>query len=428
MRRLLWKELRERSGWLALWIVVSVVVTATAGRHILTGMSGSSLWALAPPLFGLLAGLGAYGSELQGERAAFVYSRGVSWKLLLLAKLLPGLAAMLLATGISLAAAGLAAPSIYHPFFTLHDMLQGAGIFALINGVAFLAGFAFSIVLPGLTGAIVAFLGYAGLVAVFANVSDTTRPLIVILATCIAPAAAAILTARFGLTLGLRDRLRRFVLIVVSILLISLLDFAPPIQRLAGRIFAATPYTVTQVSPDGRLAYINANSSAKRQYVIHLASGKQFPVPDIFYRSDTTGDPHRGNSRGPYWINESCLLYTLFAHDGHDGSDNFFWWDGRTMRLTRLVLQDDRARQIEEYYPSPDGRHLLLRRRESLTIFTLRTGARQEIALTRAETPRKHSGSRQREGFVLRECWWQANDLIGYVDPFTRQRVLVTVQ
>ena len=166
MIRFFWKELHERWIWLTLWLLA---VVAAAWLDKGQGFNGepfvyNTSWTMVPMGVALLAGLGAYGSELTGERATFLYSRPISWKQLLLVKVLLGLAVALLATTLGALAMRFTIPVEYLPFATPGKLALSSVEFAGITSIAYLVGLGCSIALPGLAGSILTLLiGFGGL-------------------------------------------------------------------------------------------------------------------------------------------------------------------------------------------------------------------------------------------------------------------------
>lgn len=131
MKRLLWKEWHERALWLTLWVLAVVVTTALGKGQSICGYSDMmSIWSAYALTFPFLAGLSAYGSELKGERVYFLYSRALSWKQVLAAKIIPGIVVALLAPLLGVLAVLLFIPAQYHPFMTPTNLLNATKHFA----------------------------------------------------------------------------------------------------------------------------------------------------------------------------------------------------------------------------------------------------------------------------------------------------------
>lgn len=154
MAQLLWKEYREKRLWLLLvaGAVVFVVLMKSAYTFIGDWNPGRSLWDLLPCVLAILMGLSACSSELAGETASFLYSRPVSWKKLLLAKLAVGIGILAAAAIIGAIVYRVTCPAAYVRYATLGSLAQGVGEALLLTGLPYLVGFAMSVVLPGLLG------------------------------------------------------------------------------------------------------------------------------------------------------------------------------------------------------------------------------------------------------------------------------------
>ena len=164
MRRLLWKEWQERRLWMALWVLIGVVTTVLGkGQRITNTYDIDMSWIMLTTAAAMLAGLGGYGSELHGERATFLYSRAITWKQILTAKLLLGVFNVVVSVIINAITGQLLLPVEYHPLVTPHSLVIGALIMAGFTGAVYLIGLACSTVLPGLAGSLLVLIGWFAL-------------------------------------------------------------------------------------------------------------------------------------------------------------------------------------------------------------------------------------------------------------------------
>jgi len=402
MKQLLWKEWQERRIWLLLWAVAEVGVGVFAHTQSPFGSfePNGSTWILLPGALALLAGLGAYGSELAGGRAAFLYTRALSWKQVLLAKLLPGVAVLVGAPFISACILRLSAHAPYTHFMTPVNLLSGALWMMSFTGMAFFAGFGCSIVLSGLAGSILVLFGFFGAVflgsTLLAKVSG--YPSEVFLGYIVTPLLAVVVLARFGITLSPGARLRRFALaVLIPLIIISSAGFLPALRknnRLAERIVS-----VQIVSPSGESAFARRWYDAWKGYWFDLRNKRLLPLPE--------------NQFFLAWASNECLITQTIDPVTGKISDGCLltWLDHGQLRSHRFESGGTR-----HPYASPDGQKVLLLTGKDFCVFDLRTGTTQRFPVT---WPNNSKASK--EGA---DCWWQSNDVIGYTDPTTGQPVL----
>ena len=425
MRRLFWKEWRERGLWFGLWILAVVVLAlirqgqdSCGDLSYFPAMPPCTMW---PAGLALLAGLFGYGSELKGGRVTFLYSRAQLWKSLLFVKIASGVLVTVLAVVLGALASRLTAPIAYLPQMTPAHLAQGAASMALITGCAYLLGLGCSIVLPGLAGGIVTLLLCFGLTLALQAILlktlehnwDTGVSYIPIGTGIGAPLLALVILARFGLTLSWQSRLLRFLLTagvaMVCGLAISLL---PPARHLLARL-APSPNVINTfcISPDGRAAFILDTVRGMQQpQWWQLDTGRHVELPTSGYINCTSAR----------WITVDDVLYTNFDVTGK----NIFYLahqDHGQVHDTPLAL-DSEYMDVAHAYPSPDGTRVLLPDIDKLALVNLQTAAVWQYAIDRKEE------QQFRHYHLDTVCWWQDNHTIGYDDPKTGKRMLVKVE
>jgi len=415
MTRLLWKEWHERWLWLALWTAAMVITAAL-------GISQSGLGAepadgfLLPLAFALIAGLGGYGSELKGERATFLYSRNVSWKALLLAKLLPGLATAVIAPALGALAILAFIPPEYHRLLTPGSLAAGAAAMAGLSGAGFLLGLGCSIILPGLAGSmLVMLMGYAAAFfygyLLYEAIGISSSELSLLPAFLLTLPIAMVIIARFGITLSNGDRLRRFLLVLLGVFLIGMaIDLSPPFRAFAHSQTHDKTYITSSVSPSGRYAIITESTEGKNAaFFVDLRRGKRYPATSA--GADTAS-----------WLNDNYLCIESRSGQLQGTLKVIRYAEGelRTLTFNGVDIYSTR------YLLSPDARRLLLAKWDDLTVCNLETGAQQTLLHIPRKPRTLHRGKTERTT-SLADYWWQSKDVIGYLDPFTKKRVLVTV-
>ncbi|MHB9107866.1 MAG: ABC transporter permease [Armatimonadota bacterium] len=423
MRRLLWKEWQERGWWLLLWLLGMVVISALGLGFTPISVSATSVWATLMPLLAVLSGLAGFGSELKGERALFLFSRAVSWKQVLAAKVLFGVIAALVISIISTAASALCCPEIYRSFITPASLGGELLVLAAITGIPYLIGLACSIVLPGLAGSVLVLLAGFGLFAgaIYVN-SELHQQSTVFLqwALLLVPVTLTVVIARFGLTLSLRERITRAAVIMVGLVAVPLLlDISPLGNALQKRRFPNHPYSAVSVSPSGQYQYLQighyniGGTPGKNRYDHRwVAGGRRFDLPypqddDCYWRRWLDGDllvvrTNMGKVR------PGTLSVTRWAESGPQTVS--------LRDLTQSYLRDETPMLV-----SPDRRRLLIVRGAYFQLF--------DLAANTAVIYNTHAGALVDDpdntpAPVLPDlqAWWDSDTVIGYQKPERGER------
>ncbi len=314
MRRLLTKELKEKRMWIALLLVVLCAGTFLGLYALLfAGWVGWRMWeeqAMMPFVFlGLIAGLAAYSSELSRGRADFLMSRPVSWKKLLAAKVIAAIIGIVAAAALAGLAYWLALPSEFRAAVPLTRIGAGVVFLTVYCSIGYFVGMVFSNVLPGVFGSalVLALVYFCGMSTVMSFDIHKSKTLFWPgLAWVLAPIAATLVIARFGMTLQPMERLRRYglaCLIVVAIIAplgffiswpqelndsygdsrwVSSQTWEDIQRRFANRVFPSDQlepmfeqyFYDCRVSPDGSYAVYRQSSPENGMMIVNLATGK----------------------------------------------------------------------------------------------------------------------------------------------------------
>jgi len=420
MRRLFWKEWRERWGWLCFCALAVIATPLITQGHCYLALEWAvqTPWTFMPLLAALLAGLSGYGSELQGERAAFLYSRAVTWKQLLGAKILLGCACIVAATVVAAIVCRYTIHPAYLPFFMPRDVILGGSIWGGITMGCYLIGMGLSIAWPGLWGGILAgllFIAMCVLPLYWFSQEDYGGPFFVFsgMAT---PLVAGVILARFGITLTAGARFRRFLLLIVLLLTGTLIvTLTPPGSRMARRVCEPLfSHSYMVVNPTGAYdcAMVGSIVAPRNQmYMVEMSSGRQLPVP-----VDTAQSP-----QSPIWINADHLLMTGGTGAERDGTYLIQVANGtvQTYRLQDSELQD-LGLLCTRIVRSPDGKRIIICDSQSLRVLNIQTRRMQVIDRVQQDPDRYNS--------PFSECWWQSNAAVGYLDPVTEERIIVAVE
>ncbi|MDO8586028.1 MAG: hypothetical protein Q7T82_03215 [Armatimonadota bacterium] len=396
MRRLLWKEFREKWLWFPA-LTLSLVGPTAFGKSLMFFGDEPSPWFAASMGVALLLGAASHSREIAGEAASFLRSRPISWKKATLAKIPISLVTIVTASFIAAVVFRLRCPSDYVALVTAGQLWRGACFTVLTLGCTYLAGFVCSIALPGVLGGVLTFLAVAipaalqGMIyeASFKNTTVAWSAYAWVLGAVI----ACLAIVRFGLTLPLKQRIKRFAAVLAAIVAIGVvLDFASPHKP---NLVILPGFAALSLSPDGNYALAEVTGVRFFQprmiehVIVSTTTGERgrFRLPPDYYAED------------PRWTSNS-VLYAVRQNR---------LWVARLADGKVIVRSLKLGGHSKEYYVqggdlvSPAGRFLALYRNFpshswQIEIFDME-GVRQVGRYYEAYVP-----------------WWQSNTEIGYVD------------
>jgi ABC-type transport system involved in multi-copper enzyme maturation permease subunit len=279
MRRLLWKELRERWIWLVPLSATTAGIVAIGDPYFFRA-GFDTQWSFLSVLTALIFGTTAYSSELAAGVADFSRSRPTSWWKLLLAKIIIAAAILLVTAVLAAIVFRLACPAQYVQFAGFAELARGVGRALLVMGIPCLLGFVCSTVLPGGFALLVYFIVVVSclLEVLVYNVFDLhIKSVFSFFFRFAGAAVATVLIARFGLTLAGTQRLTRFLAIVgVSALIGVPLNLTVKFDPFPGKR-AVNSYSI---SADGRYAAVETIRPATgyHSYLVRLSDGKRAPT------------------------------------------------------------------------------------------------------------------------------------------------------
>lgn len=311
MKSLLWKEFREKRLWLPA-ILLSIIgpVLLGQGYTFYGPLQVMQYGWIAPSLLVVLfLGFATYSSELSAGTTDLLGSRPVSWKKILTAKLVLGL--VLIVPTVLLAAAlyRLTCPEAYIRYATPAILGERAGLSMAALFVFYLIGLSCSVVLPGMVGALMVFLAVSiaqGAHLMLMNSGQTESllkeiPLFSIISWWIGIIVAAMLILRFGITLSLSSRAKKFAVIALAVVpFVAAVDFLPQVR--AKRENPHVP-PVISLSGSGQYALVNELSVPARSkdfhgvYFVRLSDMKKVRTS---FSTDIDG--------WPYWIGDDAYL------------------------------------------------------------------------------------------------------------------------
>lgn len=400
MIRLLWKEAREKRPWL-LPLAASTAVPMAFGKGlVLAGdWDAFSSWALLSMLAALLLGASSFSSELAGRTADFAFSRPISWKKLVLAKVMVGLGLIILTTILATFTFAAFKPAAYVRFASAPDLTAGAMRVALVLGVAYLIGLAGSTVLPGTVGSLLVVM-IVWLSVIFDQMLAEMFHQDLLwgsgwsfFARIAGAAAGTILLARFGLTLPTSRRMARYLLVLCIASVVGLpLDFVmnPHYEPLPGRSVSAA----INLSPDGRRAVVRVRrvfpirrTARVSCYFLRYPSFTTAKIPLDWCDLLDVGSQ-------PMWARQEALVGVAW---------DYLW----ILRMDRkggshggLIAMNE----PDEVCPSPDGRWVMAANY---------TDTGSNLSFIDIQKARLLKGVKvQRAG----NYWWQSDSEVGYTD------------
>lgn len=394
MKKLLWKELREKWIWLTP-LSASVIVPILFGdRYYFLG-DVQTPWQMLSFCTALVFGASAYSSELAGGTADFVYSRPVSWKKLLAAKLIVSVEILLMTTIMAACIYRSVCPEQYIRFAGLSHMAKGVGIATLSMGAGYLLGFLCSVVLPGMFGGllvlIVVLISGALEFMIYDQLKVNPASLWSIYFRFIGSAVATLLIARFGLTLPTNRRVMKyfgivFVFVLISMPLNFILKYDPFGDNGPSRIYRMSDngqYVVMENIEDG--------SKLPPFYLVRIKDGKKLCISSISYMSRTA------------WYNGN--LATIARTDLRAGkSENILWMgcmdESGHLRHTNLLLGRSTRSDI---IPSSSGKHIML---------NVHSCDGHRLIFADLENLRPLSTTIS----GVKKYWWQTDTEVGYLD------------
>lgn len=152
MISLIWKEAREKLLWATALCLISMFSAWTCGYTFYGAPWPEMLsWSLGPILMAFLMGASGFASELTSRRAVFLLTRPVTWRSILISKIIIGACAILAASVLAAIAYRLTCPPSYTGLVTTSGLAEGIWLAVIFTGFSFLTGFASSSVFAGTT-------------------------------------------------------------------------------------------------------------------------------------------------------------------------------------------------------------------------------------------------------------------------------------
>ncbi len=397
MRRLIWKELRERR-LLLLALVASTSGLLVFGNYHVMLNDIDSAWILLSIFAALCLGAGTYSSELAGGTADFVRSRPISWKRMLAAKLTVGLGFVLVATVLMALVFRIVCPAQYMRFANPVDLAPSMALAFFIMGAAYLLGFVCSVVLPSMMGgvAIVVLVLFSCLLEGMWYQAFDYHPQAIwsFYLRFVGTAVAAVLISRFGLTLPTGWRMAHFCAIVLVFTIVGVpMDFTVP-DPLSHR----SQDIGWSLSPTGDYAVFTrqgtvdpAGKSQIRTYFLRVADGR---------KAELDGVNSLISESGVYWYKDIVAAsdYGGLIRVGRMGSS------GRLRQVSIRAHWDQGS--MPPIRQSPAGRYLVL----------AQLGSKAAPAPATIVDLDKMRGLHLTLGPDVLEYWWQSDTEIGYMD------------
>lgn len=421
MKSLLWKEWHEKRLWL-IPLAISVLGMMPFGGYTFCENGGSLATALSF-IVALLMGASSYASEIDSRSADFIYSRPVSWKKIIIAKLIVGLGMIISLSILAAVEYRFICPTPYAAFATLPALCIGIWQAVLMMGIGYMTGFVSSVILPGVTGSMLVLIVasvLAGLEVYLVSYTNTSglwgrnntyainvlMLILLLVSWGISMLIAAILTARFGITLSLNTRFKRFGLMVLcGVVIIGVVEFV-----------LVTKTKLIHLDPES--TSIEAQISRDGKFVSWITSSPQDFSRSVWnhcYVSEVAGDKcrtigsHYSGDTIPVWTSNDkfCLgIYTTVKKENQNQSmfrlATVHIMPG--LRLDEKLWNYSGLEFLENPLVSPDGSKVLVTNYES-----------DSIEMHVVDVGRRCIS----KSWLLKNShypWWQTNNKIGYIN------------
>jgi|GEM_PF-2123667 len=446
MKRLLWKEFRERGWWALAWALAILGISLFSHGQSFYGeqtMLTSPLQAL-PLILGLLAGAGAYSSEL--ARSHSVFSRPITPRTLLAAKLL---FAAIVCLGAPLLAAVITwcvAPEPYRHLATPSNMLLGALGVAWKYWLVYLLGLSCSVVVPSLAGGIltlaaallplIAALALVDLYLFSGYVQGSSASVITenlhryagrsgwVFGAWLGITIAGLSITRFAVVLSNDERIKRFTIVFLPLFLICGIAGMLMPSRVAARLFLHREIGWTHISPKGQYALVTefrrpinivlrsldnpGASFGHARYLVRMNDGMRLSLPNIdfeWWRWNLDWNWITDEIACAYVLNKE-RLYLIYPGSG----------ESREVSLPGKV--------IKLHTVSPDGRLLPLEIRSERKVpipKTSLTAWKPYRQLITIDIPTGQILDEREVSPNLPYIWWHDNRTLAYRNSLSRK-------
>jgi len=443
MRRLLWKELREKLIWALLLIAAAPGVIVFGDGYTFCGDEFGG-WITISAIAAFLLGGSAYSSELAGGRADFLFSRRISWEKVLLAKFLVGLAVVLVTAIVGALAYRLVCPAPLLPFATPFRLAEGVAYATIWMGICYVAGFLCSTALPGVFGSVLVYFAiltaYGVPIAILGPSMHSTdaQGFGALGGWALGAIVATVVTARFGLTLNTTARAARYALTVA---VIGIVVGSGAFWALGKTTFfdhQSDRPSFISLSPNGRYAVVQypARSGATTSYdEIHLVKRSDDSRVLLADRPQSrTQVPYDyGQITQCYWVDNTNIAMVI---DRGGGEVRFIHIRNadRPLEPGSVSINEAGVRERSLLVPSPNRKLAVVVSdhsgvetwRIAMRDIWQRTGGANvngNLAFFNALTGRG-IGKPVRG---VRNFWWQSDTEVGYVDNGENRHIVRVV-
>jgi len=404
--------------WALVWAVI-IVGTSLLGRgqSFCGDHNAYSNWIMLPFLYSLLMGCRTYPNELAQNRIDFLYSQPIGWKRILLAKALFGLIIPVLAAALAAAIFRVSCGEQYTAFATVSRLAESVRTISWIAWTSYLMGLFCSVVFAELVGGIVVIMVCVIITFGISIASIAGSPMSenervfelaishALLVLC--PAFAALSLLRFGLSLPLSSRIKRYGLAMMVVLpILPVLSLTLPKDFVIPRI-SRWDSDWASVGPYRKMALVHGGwymdewigglqnylRFREHNYIAKLSDGKTAPV-DINLPTDSQY----------FWMDS----HTVYLYSPYIGVQILRMAPSGRLITTTVKVGGDKTQIL----PSPDGRVVMIASQGQSSKMTLE--------FVNIKAARKLNA-------VLHEVtayWWQTSYHVGYLDGHGRQHTL----
>jgi ABC-type transport system involved in multi-copper enzyme maturation permease subunit len=357
MKRLFWKEFREKRLWIPVLSLIAIFIVVRGSAFTFIGHDNAfSKWLFLFFITAFLFGAGAFKGEIGTGSIDFLFSRPVSWKKFLAMKVLADLFIILIAVTIAAITYRIIRPEQYAAFTTLAHLAVGIGNGMIWFSIAYTLGLACSVIIPGALGGVLVMFAIMIIGMVWATVCNRVNWIDMNaagFAVLLAPAIAMLVIVRFGLTLPVRPRINRYALTLIAVMTVITVGFT--ILPSSVKEFWADnePACWTFASPDGRYLIaqkdfvisspLDSDSSYSRALTstcfIRLSDGKKnivlWPLGSrAFWINGNVAYDHNGNTLHIAVINKNGKITTQEVYMPDPKRPYPLWQSGKEVGYT----------------------------------------------------------------------------------------------
>ena len=210
---------------------------------------------------------------------------------------------------------------------------------------------------------------------------------------------------------------------LLLIILGILLDFTPPSRALYMKM------NMPPITWPEQYSSVQFNIDATYAYVYRLAKGQY--ISSLVHLSDRHiyNLPEQDSIIECRWLDKSVLLIANIERDTarHPGMQSLTLWQWRDTVARSCYIANAGSYPMRYSAISPDEQRVLIGGYDELLFCDLTTGLSRTLVKANKAKLSRLSEQEPYKQHGLYQCWWQANNVAGYLDPLTGKRRLLAV-